>query len=109
MSGPSADQHELLAKPGTSSRPFVDEESVSPLSRRVPQRVLYIGQIVLFTVILGQFLIMTYRNYVWAAATGLLGGVLPDRAPGGGLYSNVPDYYQTTPELFPGTFPILDI
>ena len=106
MRGENDEQYEMLPKPHASPRQSRDEESSAPssstLRRRIPQRILYIGQIVLFTVILVQFLIMTYKNYVWAAATGFLDGAVLNRAGSSSSPSKVPDYYQTSPELFPG-------
>ena len=66
------------------------------------QKVLYLGQVTLFAVVVAQF-IMMYRSFAMAAACGSLvdAGMMrrQSAASYGSSTSSLPDYYQTTPEL----------
>ena len=65
------------------------------------QKVLYIGQITLFAVVVVQF-IMMYRSFAMAAACGSLvdaGMMRRQSAYSSSSTSKLPDYYQTKPEL----------
>lgn len=78
--------------------------AAAPLQRRIPQRVLLIAQIVLFGIIVLQFVMYYKTYYLAAAAAGLVDAGMLNRQAS----SHVPDYYQTTPELFPGRWNIFD-
>ena len=81
-----------------------DATAPSTLKERVPQRVLFYGQILLFGVCVVQF-IMLWRSYALAAACGVAYARLL-RKQTSSSSSSVPDYYQTVPELFPGTYDV---
>jgi hypothetical protein len=73
---------------------------------RVSKKALFIGQVLLFGVVVVQF-IMLYRSYALAAAAVQLvdAGVLKRQNASSGsssATSNVPDYYVTKPLLLPG-------
>lgn len=80
----------------------------SPLttSQPVRQKLLYVGQIILFVIIVVQF-IMLYRSFVLAAACGSIvdAGMLRRQSAYSSSSSSIPQYYQTVPELFPGPTP----
>jgi hypothetical protein len=74
---------------------------------RFSKKALFVGQVLLFGVVVVQF-IMLYRSYALAAATARLvdAGVLRRQNASSGsssVASNVPDYYVTKPMLLPGT------
>ncbi|KAK5741631.1 hypothetical protein LTR17_003837 [Elasticomyces elasticus] len=73
---------------------------------RIPQKVLFLGQLTLFGIIIVQF-IMLYRSFALAAAcTSFVdAGVVRRQSASGSSTSSAPDYYQTKPELFPGPTP----
>jgi hypothetical protein len=58
--------------------------------------------VLLFIVIVVQF-IMLYRSYMFAAACGLADAAVVKKAASSS--SSLPDYYQTSPELWPGPTP----
>lgn len=72
--------------------------AAAPLQRRVPQKVLLIAQIILFGIIVLQFVMYYKTYYLAAAAAGLVDAGMLNRQAS----SHIPDYYQTTPELVPG-------
>lgn len=80
-------------------------------SRNASSRGLFTLQVLLFVVVFGS-LAMMYKSVVVAAAAALVeGNVLNRQAAGsstGGVSSNVPQYYQTTPEFLPGPTPTGD-
>ena len=75
----------------------MNDSSSLTLKERLKQRALFSGQIVLVLVSITQFM-MLYRNYMLFGACGLAEGALMKKAAS----SNLPDYYQTSPELYPG-------
>lgn len=68
-------------------------------SSQIKQRLLLSGQIVLGAICVVQF-IMLYKNFAVTAACGGLVGAAT--LPRHSASSSPPDYFQTTPELFPG-------
>lgn len=74
-------------------------------STAVRQKLLYAGQIILFGTILVQF-VMLYRKYAIATACSLVdAGELKKQHVGEASStssSDLPQYYQTKPELWPG-------
>ena len=76
----------------------------STLNSRIQQRALFVGQVVLFGVVIWQFM-MLYKSYACAAAIGLADAGLLGRQ---GSTSSQPDYYQTVPEIFPGILMLCD-
>lgn len=76
--------------------------TAAPRQRRVPQRVLLIAQIVLFGIIVLQFVMYYKTYYLAAAAAGLVDAGMLNRQAS----SHIPDYYQTTPEFLPGRWNI---
>ncbi|KAF2716997.1 phosphoglycerate mutase-like protein [Polychaeton citri CBS 116435] len=73
------------------------------------QRALFLGQIGLFIVIIVQF-VMLYRSYALAAAAArLIDAAAVDRRQGASSSSSssssIPQYLQTSPELYPGPTP----
>lgn len=78
-----------------------ERDSSTASSSRTRQRVLLFAQLLLFGIIVLQF-IMYYRSYyLAAAAAGLVDAGMLNRQASS-AQSNIPDYYQTTPELVPG-------
>lgn len=77
---------------------FAPDAAAHHIQRRVPQRVLLIAQIVLFGIIVLQFVMYYKTYYLAAAAAGLVDAGMLNRQAS----SQIPDYYQTTPELVPG-------
>ena len=74
---------------------------------RIKQRLLFSGQLIVFGIVVAQF-IMLYRSFALAAACGSLvdAGILKRQSSASGsATSKLPDYYQTVPELFPGPTP----
>ncbi|TKA64876.1 hypothetical protein B0A55_09727, partial [Friedmanniomyces simplex] len=93
-------------EPGPDRR-WTAAAAASTLTGRLPQRLLFAAQLLLFAVVLVQF-IMLYRSFALAAAcTSFVdAGILRRQsASSGSATSSVPDYYQTVPELFPGPTP----
>ena len=84
------------------------EQPPSTLKRKLRQRALFVGQIVLFLIIIVQF-IMLYKNYMFAAACGVANAGVVRKQAASSSTSSLPDYYQTKPELFPGTKETLNI
>ena len=75
----------------------------SPLdNERLRQRAVFGGQVLLLVIVIVQFA-MLYRHYALFSACGLAEAALMRKAAS----SNVPDYYQTSPELFPGTMTLV--
>lgn len=64
------------------------------------QRLLFAGQVILFTIIVVQA-IMLYRSLALASACGLVdaGALRRQTASSGSSSSDIPQYYQTSPEL----------
>lgn len=77
---------------------FSGDSAATRLQGRIPQRVLLVAQIVLFGIIVLQFVMYFKNYYVAAAAAGLVDAGMLNRQAS----SQVPDYLQTTPELVPG-------
>jgi hypothetical protein len=87
---------------------FLQPQYRGPWYTRISRTALFLGQVVLFGIVVVQF-VMLYRNYVVAAAA--VGADLVDAgvvrrqsasAAGSSSTSNVPDYYVTDPLLLPG-------
>lgn len=97
----TANAPELLKYPQVSTA-----ESSYRRRSKLSQRLLFAGQILLFGIIVVQF-IMLYRNYAFAAAAGgMVDAAVVKRqsaSAASSSTSNVPDYYVTKPELLPGT------
>lgn len=74
------------------------ESHSSTLNDRLKQRVWFVGQIILFVIVIIQF-IMMYRHYLVFTACSFADAALMRKAAS----STLPDYYQTSPELFAGT------
>jgi hypothetical protein len=68
---------------------------------RVSQRTLLLAQIVLFAIIVAQF-IMMYKSYVAAAAVGLVANAQFVSGYSSSSSSSGPDYYKTDPNYYPG-------
>ncbi|KAK4502545.1 hypothetical protein PRZ48_005970 [Zasmidium cellare] len=83
---------------------FAADSAAPPLQRRIPQRVLLVAQIVLFGIIVLQFVMYYKTYYLAAAAAGLVDAGMLNRQASS-AQSHIPDYYQTTPELVPGPTP----
>lgn len=84
---------------------FSSEAGTSPAvnrSRELKQRSLFVGQIVLFGIVVVQFM-MLYRHYMLFAACGLADAGLVKKQATSSSSSSLPNYYQTSPEFFPGT------
>ncbi|KAK0942532.1 hypothetical protein LTR29_005953 [Friedmanniomyces endolithicus] len=75
------------------------------LTGPIPQTLLLAAQVLLFGVVIVQF-IMLYRSFALAAACSSFvdAGILR-RQSASSATSSAPDYYQTVPELFPGPTP----
>lgn len=69
----------------------------------MPQRVSFIVQLLLFGIVVVQFM-MLYKHFVLTAGLAEA-GVLPRQGGSSTHPNNEPDYYQTKPELFPGPTP----
>ncbi|EGP89370.1 uncharacterized protein MYCGRDRAFT_69914 [Zymoseptoria tritici IPO323] len=87
--------------------PTANTTTFDRLSRsKASQRLLLVAQIVLFTIIVAQF-IMMYRSYVAAAALALVGNAQATTTTT--LKSSTttagPDYYNTDPNYYPGPTP----
>ena len=86
---------------------FLQSEDSGRWYSRFSKKALFIGQVVLFGVVVVQF-IMLYRSYALAAAAAanvVDAGVLRRQNASSGsssAASNVPDYYVTKPLLLPG-------
>ena len=74
--------------------------SQSPLTRFYSSKAVFGFQLLLY---LGAviFFIMLYGSFIFAASASLIGAVAIDRREPAS--ATVPDYFQTTPELFPGS------
>ena len=86
---------------------FLQSKANGPWYERFSKKALFIGQVLLFGVVVVQF-IMLYRRYALAAAAAKLvdAGVLRRQNASSGsssVASNVPDYYVPKPMLLPGT------
>jgi len=101
-----SESEELLEEHAQQPR-FLKFKASGPWYERFSKKALFIGQIVLFGVVVVQF-IMLYRSYALsaAAAANLVdAGVLRRENASSGsssASSNVPDYYVTKPLLLPG-------
>ncbi|KAK3115059.1 hypothetical protein LTR53_005978 [Teratosphaeriaceae sp. CCFEE 6253] len=79
--------------------------ATSALTGRLPPNILFAGQLIVFGVVIVQF-IMLYRNFAVAAAcTAFVDAAVVRRQSASSSTSSAPDYYQTKPELFPGPTP----
>jgi len=101
-----SESEELLEAHAQQPR-FLQSKASGPWYERFSKKALFIGQVLLFGVVIVQF-IMLYRSYALAAAAAanlVDAGVLKkDNASSGSssASSNVPDYYITKPLLLPG-------
>lgn len=86
---------------------FLQSKASGPWYERFSKKALFIGQVLLFVVVVVQF-VMLYRSYALAAtaAANLVdAGVLRRENASSGsssASSNVPDYFITKPLLLPG-------
>jgi len=106
-----SESEEILFKDYSDStrRPrFLQPTSYSgPWFTRISKKALFLGQVVLFGVVLVQF-VMLYRNYAVAAAAVAAdlvdAGVVrrQSASAASASTSGLPDYYQTDPLLLPG-------
>ncbi|KAK4545887.1 hypothetical protein LTR36_002451 [Oleoguttula mirabilis] len=89
----------------TKLRP-VPSDGTSPAASTLKQKLFFVGQLTLFGIVIVQF-IMMYRSFAMAAACGGLvdAGMLRRQSAYSSSTSSLPDYYQTTPEIFPGPTP----
>jgi hypothetical protein len=98
------EQH-ILRRPRFLQTP----ESRGPWYTRISKKVLFLGQVVLFGIVVVQF-VMLYRNYAVAAAvvaSGMVDAGVVKRQSASSVgssssTSNLPDYYVTEPLLLPG-------
>lgn len=84
----------------TKLRPAPDEDASEAVSTWLKQRLLFAGQIILFTIIVVQA-VMLYRSLALASACGIVdaGALRRQTASSGSSSSDIPQYYQTSPEL----------
>lgn len=89
---------------------FLQPQHRGPWYTRISKKVVTLGQVVLFGIVVVQF-VMLYRHYAAAAAAVAAdmvdAGVVRRQsasAAGSSSTSNVPDYYVTDPLLLPGEF-----
>jgi hypothetical protein len=91
---------------------FLQPQHRGPWYTRISKKVLFLGQVALFGIVVVQF-VMLYRHYAVAAAA--VAGDFVDAgvvrrqgasssAASSSATSNVPDYYVTDPLLLPGEF-----
>ncbi|OTA32978.1 hypothetical protein BTJ68_07193 [Hortaea werneckii EXF-2000] len=90
----------------TKLRPAPASSSGAAVSTLFKQRILFAGQAILFTIIVVQA-VMLYRSLALASACGIVdaGALRRQTASSGSSSSDIPQYYQTSPELFPGPTP----
>ncbi|KAI7666500.1 phosphoglycerate mutase-like protein [Hortaea werneckii] len=90
----------------TKLRPVPESSSGAAVSTWLNQRLLFAGQVILFTIIVVQA-VMLYRSLALASACGIVdaGALRRQTASGASSSSDIPQYYQTSPELFPGPTP----
>lgn len=91
---------------------FVQAREKGYWYERFSKKALFFGQVLLFGVVIVQF-VMLYRSYALAAvaAADLVDAGVVRRqsasAAASSATSNVPDYYVTKPELLPGEWEIV--
>ena len=101
-----SESEELLEVHAQQPR-FLQSKDSGPWYERFSKKALFLGQVLLFAVVVVQF-IMLYRSYALAAAAAARfvdAGVLRREnasSSGSSVASNVPDYYVTKPLLLPG-------
>ena len=101
-----SESEELLEAQAQQPR-FLQSKDRGPWYERFSKKVLFIGQVLLFGVVVVQF-IMLYRSYALAAAAAAnlidAGVIGRENASSGSAsaVSNVPDYLITKPLLLPG-------
>jgi hypothetical protein len=104
---PLASESEELLEVHAHQPRFLQSKASGPWYERFSKKALFVGQVLLFAVVVVQF-IMLYRNYALAAAAAanlVDAGVLRRENASSGsssASSNVPDYYVTKPLLLPG-------
>lgn len=97
----------LLEVPAQQQPRFLQSKDRGPWYERFSKKALFIGQVLLFAVVIVQF-IMLYRSYALAAAAAAnvvdAAVIGRENASSGSssASSNVPDYYITKPLLLPG-------
>ena len=102
-----SESEELLEVHAQQQPRFLQSKDRGPWYERFSKKALFIGQVLLFGVVIVQF-IMLYRSYALAAAAAanlVDAGVLRRENASSGsssASSNVPDYYVTKPLLLPG-------
>jgi hypothetical protein len=101
-----SESEELLEVHAQQPR-FLQSKNKGPWYERFSKKAFFIGQVLLFAVVVVQF-IMLYRSYALAAAAAanlVDAGVLRRENASSGsssASSNVPDYHITKPLLLPG-------
>lgn len=99
-----ADYKQMPSRTKLQSLPSWYLEATSPSRGSLRDRLTLFGLIVLFLVAVVQF-VMLYKNYYLAAACGLADAGLIKKAATSSSSSSAADYFQTTPELWPGPTP----
>ena len=84
----------------TKLRPAPESSSGTAVSTWLKQRLLFAGQVILFTIIVVQA-VMLYRSLALASACGIVdaGALRRQTASSQSSSSGIPQYYQTSPEL----------
>jgi len=107
--GMVSESEEVFLEDSTRRPRFLQPTSYrGPWYTRISNKFLFLGQVVLFGIVVVQF-IMLYRNYAVAAAAVAAdmvdAGVVRRQSASAASSlstSNVPDYYVTDPLLLPG-------
>ncbi|EME45679.1 hypothetical protein DOTSEDRAFT_171250 [Dothistroma septosporum NZE10] len=89
---------------GTKLRAWPQSASPTRNASHSAERVLFTLQVVLFMIIFGTFAMM-HKSFVLASAAALVDANVFNRQASSAGSSNVPQYYQTTPEFLPGPTP----
>lgn len=77
------------------------EPKATPLKERIATRIVFVLQIGLFIASIG-FFIMLFKSFAWAAMASCINAAAVDKRQGTSDTSSVPQYFQTTPMLYPG-------
>lgn len=99
-----SESEEIFDSPAHQPR-FLQSKDSGRWYSKFSKKALFAGQVVLFGIVVVQF-IMLYRSYAMAAVAAKLvdAGVMRKNASStsSSAASNVPDYYVTKPMLLPG-------
>ncbi|RMY52978.1 hypothetical protein D0865_05504 [Hortaea werneckii] len=106
MEYPAKHDEEKYGCLSTKLRPAPESSSGAAVSTWFKQRLLFAGQVILFTIIVVQA-VMLYRSLALASACGIVdaGALRRQTASSGSSSSDIPQYYQTSPELLYQSFP----